>query len=148
MLGTLQQMQHYIKTAYGTSECSYVCVQIPLQGVLQENGAGPAIWMLMSIPIINMLRTQGFGFQSSNLLTEANYYFTCFTYVDDTDLVHTGKPNTTEPQLLREMKQVLNHWDGGLNATGGALVPYKSYWYGIAFKWHPTKTEMEVQNDR
>jgi hypothetical protein len=53
--------------------------------------------------------------------------------------VHTGQPNTTEPQLLSEMQQMLNHWDGGLNATSGALVPYKSYWYGIAFKWHPTK---------
>jgi hypothetical protein len=71
-LGTLQQMQHYVKTAYGTSERSYGCVEIPLQGVLQGNGAGPAIWMLMSIPIINMLRTQGFGFQSSNLLTAEN----------------------------------------------------------------------------
>jgi hypothetical protein len=97
MLGTLQQMQHYIKSACRTSERSYSCVQIPLQGVLQGNGAGPAIWALMSIPIINMLRT--------NLLTEENYYFACFTYVDDTDLVHTGKPNTAEQQLLREMQQ-------------------------------------------
>jgi hypothetical protein len=106
---------------------------------LQGNGAGPAIWMSMSIPIINMLRTQGFGFQSFNLLTAQKYYFVCFTSVDDTDLLHTGQPNTTEPKLLSEMQQMLNYWDGGLKATGGALVPSKSYWYGIAFKWHPTK---------
>jgi hypothetical protein len=61
-----------------------------------------------------------------------------YLYVDDIDLVHTGTHNTTEPQLLSEMQQMLNHWDGGLHTTGGALVPYKSYWYGIAFKWHPT----------
>jgi hypothetical protein len=79
MLGTLQQMQHYVKTAYGTSSTSYGCIQIPLQGVLQGNGAGPAIWMLMSIPLIQMLRTQGFGFRSCNLLTDETYYFACYT---------------------------------------------------------------------
>jgi hypothetical protein len=35
MLGTLHQMQHYVKTAYGTSSTSYGCLHIPLQGVLQ-----------------------------------------------------------------------------------------------------------------
>jgi hypothetical protein len=63
MLGTLQQMKHHVKTAYGTSNTSYGCIEILLvQGVLQGNGAGPAIWMLTTMPLINMLRTQGFGF--------------------------------------------------------------------------------------
>jgi hypothetical protein len=70
MFGSLQQMQHYVKTAYGISDTSYGGIEIPLQGVLQGNGAGPAIWLLTSIPIINMLRRQGFGFKSSNLLSE------------------------------------------------------------------------------
>jgi hypothetical protein len=49
MFGSLQQMQHYVKTAYGLSKTSYGCIEIPLQGVLQGNGAGPAIWLLTSI---------------------------------------------------------------------------------------------------
>jgi hypothetical protein len=138
MLGTLQQMQHHIKTAYGVSTESYGCVQIPLQGVLQGNGAGPAIWMLISIPLINMLRTQGFGFKSTNILSGEEYQFACYTYVDDTDLIHIGDSHTTPQNVFDGMQNMLNHWEGGLRATGGALVPEKSYWYGIDFRWDPT----------
>jgi hypothetical protein len=133
MLGTIKQMRHYVKTAYGPSPRSYGCIRILLQGVLQGNGAVPAIWMLIRIPIINMLRTQGFGFTSSNLLTEEDY-FSCYTYVDDTDLIHTGAYKTSATLVMAEMQSMLEHWEGGLYATGGALVPYKSYWYGIDFK--------------
>jgi hypothetical protein len=63
MLGTLHQMRHHIKTAYGISPQNYGYIRQPLQGVLQGNGAGPAIWLLISIPLIKMLRTQGFWVQ-------------------------------------------------------------------------------------
>jgi hypothetical protein len=145
MLGTLQQMKHYVKTAYGTSDQSYGSIRIPLQGVLQGNGAGPAIWLLISSPMINMLRTQGFGFTSSNLLSDESYTFACYTYVDDTDLIHHNKdinPNSIIPDIQR----MLDHWAGGLRATGGALVPSKSYWYGIDFKWNQKKLNWEYKS--
>jgi hypothetical protein len=143
MLGTIQQMPYYVKIAYGTSATSYGCVHIPLQGILQGNGAGPAIWMLRSLPLIQMLRTQGFGFRSKNLLTKKVYYFVCYTYVNDTDLVHTGISSTPPTQIFEEIQSMLDHWEGGLHATGGALVPQKSYWYGIDFEWHTTKLKWE-----
>jgi hypothetical protein len=31
------------------------------------------------------------------------------------------------------MQHMLDHWEGGLRATGGALVTEKSYWYTIDF---------------
>ena len=83
-----EQMRHHIKTAYGISPQHYGCIQLPLQGVLQGNGAGPAIWMLISIPLINMLCTQGFGFKSTNVLSDESYHFTCYTYVNDSGLIH------------------------------------------------------------
>jgi hypothetical protein len=43
------------------------------------------------------------------------------------------------------MQSMLDHWEGGLHATGGALVPQKSYWYGIDFKWHTTKLKWEYK---
>jgi hypothetical protein len=126
MFGTLQQMKHHVKTAYGTSQQSYGRIHTPLQGVLQGNGAGPAIWLLISSPLINMLRTQGFGFQSSNILLDASYTFTCSTYVDNTDLIHNGN-DTTTTRIIADMQRMLDHWAGGLRATGGTLVPAKSY---------------------
>jgi hypothetical protein len=40
---------------------------------------------------------------------------------------------------------MLDHWEGGLRATGGALVPPTSYWYGIDFKWDPRKHTWEYK---
>jgi hypothetical protein len=125
MLGTLQQMKHYVKTAYETSDQSYGSIHIPLQGVLQGNGAGPAIWLLSSSPLINMLRTQGFTFTSSNILSNESYTFACYTYVDDTDQIHNGTDNNSN-RIIPEMQRMLDHWAGGLRATGGALVPQRA----------------------
>jgi hypothetical protein len=33
------------------------------------------------------------------------------------------------------MQVILDRWDGVLRATGGGLVPKKSYWYTIDFYW-------------
>jgi hypothetical protein len=101
--------------------------------------------MLISVPLIQMLRTQGFGFRSKNLLTDEEYYFTCYTYVDDTDLVHNRIASTPPTQIFAEMQSMLDHWEGGLYATGGALVPSKSYWYRIDFRWHKTKLKWEYK---
>jgi hypothetical protein len=60
--------------------------------------------------------------------------FVCYAFVDDTDLVHIAKDvDTRGPTIIAEMQSALDHWEGGLKATGGALVPEKSYWYLIDF---------------
>jgi hypothetical protein len=117
----------------------------PRKSVLQGNGAGPAIWLLISSPLINMRRTHGFGFQSSNLLADKSYTFACYTYVDDTDLVH-NRMDTNPNQIIPDMQRMLDRWTGGLRATGGALVHAKSYWYGIDFKWNQKKLNWEYKN--
>ena len=33
------------------------------------------------------------------------------------------------------MQDVVDHWEGGLRATGGALCVDKSFWYLIDFVW-------------
>jgi hypothetical protein len=33
------------------------------------------------------------------------------------------------------MQQALDLWEGGIRATGGAIVPEKSHWDLIDFKW-------------
>ena len=49
MFGTIQQLRHVIHTAYGDSLIS----SKPIQGLGQGNGAGPAIWAIVSSPILN-----------------------------------------------------------------------------------------------
>jgi hypothetical protein len=52
----------------------------------------------------------------------------------DADLPHTSSHDTTGEEILDQMQEVLDTWDGGIRATGGALVPRKSHWYLIEFK--------------
>ena len=58
--------------------------------------------------------------------------FVCFSYVDDTDLIVTDDDNNTPGiQLLPQAQRSIDHWNGGLNATGGALNADKGYWWLI-----------------
>jgi hypothetical protein len=128
MFGTLAQVDHYVRTNYGDSSTSYACFEIPFQGVYQGNGAGPGIWMLVSIPIINMLKEAGFGFKVTNVMSHEHFSFVCYAFVDDTDLVHSSTSDLGLTELIHEMQEVVDTWEGGLRASGGALVPDKSYW--------------------
>ena len=137
LFGTLQQIDHHVSTAYGTSPISYGGIELPLHGIGQGNGAGPAVWLVMTIPLINMLRTAGFGFRSRTPISQQAYRFACYTFVDDTDTVHSCEDmNAPYTQVLAEMQDAINHWEGGLHATGGALSAHKSYWYLIDFEWN------------
>ncbi len=88
MFGTLAKVQHYIRTTYEDSDTSYSCLEIPFQGIYQGNGAGPGIWLLVSIPIINMLKSAGFGFKVRTVISHDEFSFVCYTFVDDSDVVH------------------------------------------------------------
>jgi hypothetical protein len=49
MFETLQKAEHRVRTAYSLSEKMYgKNLEIPYQGVGQRNGAGPAIWAVIS----------------------------------------------------------------------------------------------------
>jgi hypothetical protein len=135
MFTTLQSASHKIRTAYGVSEKTYGPGRDPpLQGIGQGDGAGSAGWAIISTPLINMMRTSGFGFSLLTALTVLAVSFVCNACVDDTDLVHTAKDvNSRGPTILAKMQSALDQWEGGLKATGGALVPEKSYWYLIDF---------------
>ena len=153
MFLTLQQSQHVISTAFGVSKESYGRGRrIPLQGVGQGNGAGPAIWAVISTVIINMMRTAGHGLHIVSALSCILISFVCYAFVDDTDVVHASpSPLSTGEDVLADMQTVVDRWEGGLRATGGALVPSKSHWYLIDFVWTGTKwryrTKVELPGD-
>ena len=45
------------------------------------------------------------------------------------------------------MQEALTLWEGVLSATGGALVPEKSFWYLVAFKWSATGNHSYVAKE-
>jgi hypothetical protein len=42
--------------------------------------------------------------------------------------------------------QEVDYWEGGLRATGGAIVPKNRYWYLLDFKWNGNKWKYRSKN--
>jgi hypothetical protein len=136
MFETIQKAAHKVRTAFGDSESTYDTDSTPpLQGIGQGNGCGPAGWTAVSVPIINMMRTARFGINILTSMSICLVSFVCYAFVDDTDVVHAKDTHTSGQEILQEMQAVVDHWEGGVRATGGALVPAKSWWYLIDFVW-------------
>jgi hypothetical protein len=63
----------------------------------------------------------------------------CFAFVDDTDLVLSGKfRHSSGEETCKEFQTALDHWSRSLIASGGALCPVKSFCYLIDFHWTGT----------
>jgi hypothetical protein len=137
MFTTLQELKHKVRTAYGDSESTYGGSEIiPMHGVMQGNGAGPAIWAVVSTPILSMLRTANVGSFFRTPISNQDIRFVGYSFVDDTDLIQTPRNESETCQdVIEGIQHSLNTWEGGLRATGGAIVPEKSFWYLVDFKW-------------
>jgi hypothetical protein len=137
MFETLQNLRHHVRTQYGDSVLSYEALQgnIPIQGLGQGNGAGPTIWALISTPILNMLRSHGYGIKITSCISGNNLHFVGYSFVDDTDLVEFPNEITTAQAVAINMQGAVDAWEAGIKSTGGAIVPTKSHWYLISYKW-------------
>jgi hypothetical protein len=62
-----------------------------------------------------------------------------FLFVDDADLLFTA-PTTHQrgEEIAESAQRHLDEWEGLIRATGGALVPSKSFWYLVDFQWDGT----------
>lgn len=138
MFTTIQNLVHTVRTAFGDSTESFGgdLWAVPVQGVGQGNGAGPMIWAVVSTPLLEMLREDGFGTFFRLAISREQIRIVGFAFVDDTDLIQTAKsPDDSGMEVAAEMQASLDTWEGGLRATGGALVPAKSWWYLVEFEW-------------
>jgi hypothetical protein len=132
MLETIQEMEHHIRTAFGTSTQAYGNdpEKPPPQGILQGSGAGQAGWASIVAVIVKAMKKKGFGYSVWTLIRQRAITLVCFAYVDDADLIHADEDRTTPTiQVLQRAQEALRLWEGLLHATGGALAPEKSYWY-------------------
>jgi hypothetical protein len=82
-----------------------------------------------------MVRAAGYGVTFVSALSSSIIAFVCYAFVDDTDLVHTRPGQEQGQDLIPEMQEAVDHWEGGLRASGGALVPSNSHRCLVDFKW-------------
>jgi hypothetical protein len=137
MFETLQHLRHHVRTQYGDSLWYYEAKQdgLPIQGLGQGNGAGPTIWALISTPVLNMLRSHGYGIKIVSCISRDYLHFVGYCFVDDTDLVAFPDHVTSAKEVAASMQEAVDAWEAGIRATGGAIVPEKSHWYLIDYRW-------------
>jgi hypothetical protein len=92
MFTTIQNLHHSIRTVYGDSALTFTgqLWTVPIQGVGHGNGAGPQIWAVVSTPVLNMLRHEGYGAYFRTAITGTTISFVGYAFVDDTDLCITS----------------------------------------------------------
>ena len=82
MLQTIQAAKHHIITAFGPSDTHFGSGRHPpLQGLGQGNGGAPAGWTAVSTPLINLMRSSGFGINLLSALSTALLSFVCYAFV-------------------------------------------------------------------
>ena len=82
-------MKHHIRTTYGDSKFAMSSDGsfIPFQGALQGNGAAPVTWVIISTPLLNMLREMDNGGHFVSAISHQQSHLVGYAYVDDTDLL-------------------------------------------------------------
>ena len=139
MLESIQNMKFHIQTSHGLSTImlSNKNTLIPFQGILQGNGAAPTTWVIISTPLLNMLRAaQNGGFFLSPVTKEMTH-LVGFAFVDDMDilLLNMRDKDITFDEIADNMQDAIDCWEGGLKTTGGAIVPGKSWVYAMDFEF-------------
>ena len=139
MFEPLQYLHHKIRCGNGNSKQTYGSDknERPMQGLYQGNGAGPVIWAAVSSPILQILRDLKFGTQFVSGITGARTQIVGFAFVDDTDLIQTAKQQESIHDVMERLQDSLNHWEGLIKATGGALSVGKCRWWAMDFEWTP-----------
>jgi len=142
MFTVLQNARHYVLTAFGKSKQSYGGQKrwlknlLPLQGVGQGNGAGPAAYAFLSAVFIKVLSSLSYGVLFTTALSLITFNTVCSMFVDDCDLWQSATSvNETGEDIDGKIPEAVSTWEGCLVASGGTLSPAKSFWYLIDYKW-------------
>jgi hypothetical protein len=126
MFKTLQATVSKIRTVNEDSDITVksLCTK-PFQGIGQGEGCGPAIWVAISTPIIQMLYTAAYGMTLLSAISGRLVVVACFAFVDDTNVIHSQTAITAN-KLPTQCNQSWTY--GRIHATSGALGPSKSHW--------------------
>ena len=136
IFGAVQKMKMRVRTAYGESQQWYGGdTANPFQGLCQGNGCGPAVWLVVSMFVVRFLKIKGRVSSILSCLSGAVVEILGLMFVDDSDLVHFASEQETPDQIADELNTTVQHWQTGLNISGGTLRPNKCYWYLLAYEW-------------
>ena len=148
MFSTIQGCLHKVRTGLGTSEKAYgglIPGEDPLMGVGQGNGAGPAIWSIISCVLFRIMHLKGYHSSYKAKLSQDFTDLMGFMYVDDNDLIIKGEEDTYQ-RLIDKSQRILSFWNKLIKVTGGAIRMDKSNWYGFHHKWIEEEGKYDMQD--
>ena len=140
MFSAIQEMIHTVRTSFGDADQPYggeISEYLkPPQGACQGNGAGPAMWSILSSTVFAVMRRQGYGVKFCSALSRELFHLCGFAYVDDSDLIQSGSCPLV---IAADMQKALGKWEKLMRVNGGVLAPDKSWWYLVEFVWSKGK---------
>ena len=137
MLKTIQEMQFFLRTAFGDSKTAAgIRIEIKTQGLCQGNGAAPAGWAVVSIVILRAHKNQGYGATFRCPISRMPSALAAILYFDDMDVIHLRMDTAeTVEEVHDALQESMLSWGNLLIATGGSLKPSKCFYHLISFKW-------------
>jgi exonuclease III len=149
MFLTIQNCKHKVRTTFGDSEGTYGGEtrgnEEPLLGVGQGNGAGPAIWAIISSVLFQAMHAEGLSIEFAAKLSKDIVKIVGFMYVDDMDLIRV-LPGREHENITEELQLALDFWNKLVKVTGGTLAPEKSQWYAFYHEWNAETGEYIVKD--
>ena len=137
MFNTIQNMQHKNKTVHGTSNISFGGKDKRFlakpNGVCQGNGAGPAVWTVVSSKMFQVLHKAGLASKLICPISKQALELCSFAFVDNTDIIAVSNYINNPTKSLEDIQQLLNKWESVAKATGGAIEPNKCWSYIVYF---------------
>jgi len=113
MITTLHEMEHHIQTTYGDSmvSVSQTTWQAPIASIGQGNGAGPQIWAVVSSPMFDLMRWDGFYMYIIAAISRREKTLVGFVFVNDTNLCIHG-PHINSNNVQSVMQHSVDNWEG------------------------------------
>ncbi len=146
MFRTLQEAEHHVSTAFGVSDKTYGGTErkekgeLPVAGIGQGNGAGPAGYVNQSSKYVEVLLSKGDGAILTAPISRTSIDLPCVTFDDDNDQFTGGySTEASGEDLLPQAQKDIDDWQGCTAATGGAIDATKSYFWILDYKFSDGK---------
>jgi len=112
VFSTIQMMKFFLCMAHGDSEEFYGggTSALPFQGVCQGNGAGPAIWLAVSIVLMEMVHSHGSMATFTTPITCLSTLLLGLIYVYDCDLFATDTDGLHPWEVVCQLQTNINLW--------------------------------------
>lgn len=133
MLGAIQDMKYYLRTAYGDSRnCRGAKFELKFQGLCCS-------WTVISITMLNAHKRKGHGAVFQCPITKEPLDLAAILYVDDCDLLHVAMTRNDSAQQVtfhKMQEESVMNWGQLLIGSGGAYKPVKCFYHLISFQWN------------